>query len=686
MSWTPLQSRRLKIDWSTKFAQTIDPYIIWFDACDFVGLKPAFVRAALTGTGSPVEMRRDSVPVAFEIRMLPKQGSPEYGKLKELFWPTFVAKLGTRFATSFVPVNQLALFFDPFVQGYFPRMELSMPVPACQHTSEFADALATPDGTVEPAQVKGTPVFAAVIDDGCAFANDAFLKTPRSMPPKTRIQRLWFQEDRSSGSGSGGIGFKASDLNQLLAAATSSGRLDEAACYAALEERLRQTSEQVADEWRDQMRTGAAHGTHVLDTMAGNSNPLARYEFGAAEDAASSARIIFVQLPRAAVADTSGASMTVFVFEALTYISGIIGKNGRVVVNLSYGALAGPHDGTTLLEEALDHFLEVEEKRFLCLTLPAGNGYDSRTHAHLLAKSDALWHDMVFRLLPQDPTDTYVELWYAAGDTSPQSRGAATIDVEVIAPDGSCSGPVALDGLVEWTANGGLPNAAVMHVRHPTAGGGKKHLVLLALAPTGDTDLGERRAPHGVWTLRVRNRGGVPVPVDAWIERDDSPFGASRARGQATFLSAGLGPAPGHPHAASYPINRQSCLNSIAHGARTRVVAGCSLRPPKVAAYSASGPGRKGPTPGPDVTAPCELTPGSALQAAGTRSSQPAYMNGTSVAAAVFSRQCINAASAKGGGGLPTPDPKPLHPKPGDHPDGADPALRRGRGLLKPMP
>lgn len=681
MPWSALTSV-----WARTPDACWDPYLAWADARGFIGLEAALARCGQGSACAAPALRR--VPVAFElVPPLPpaSQGSAAYKQLRKEIWPP-LAQVGTRFASSDVPIELLPLFLDPFVQQHLPRVELCLPVRTSAHPSDrkaFAAALKNPAPL--PSASTGPQVFAAVIDDGCAFANAAFVRPGASgKAPLPRIERLWFQEDRHVGVKPAGIGFNKRDLAQALAAGWRAPRLDEAACYAALEAMLRaRAGAAAANDWKACMRGSAAHGTHVLDVMAGNPNPLAlRYRYGSKADVASSARMIFVQLPRAAVADTSGSSMTTNVFEALAYIGGVIGARGSVVVNLSYGALAGPHDGSTLLEEAIDHLHDSDE-RFRAIVLPAGNGYELRAHARVPARNDGRWHEMPLQLLPADPTDTFVELWYAPQGT--EGRGDAVIDVELVAPDGSLSGPVALgECKVLRDCAGALPKAAVLHVKRPIAGGGKP-MVLVAFAPsvTGDATLPTTR--HGVWTIRVRNRGGQEIPVDAWIERDDSAFGSGRSRSQAAFLSEGVGIAPGHPHAASSPIERKATLNSFAHGARSLVAAGCSLRPVRLARYSASGPGRRGGWAGADLTAPCEHTPGTALLAAGTRSAQPAYMNGTSVAAAALSRQCINATAI---GELPAPDPKPLDPPPGDHPGGIalpDPALRRGRGLLKPL-
>lgn len=697
MDWRPLISRKFDLDWPRFADRTLDPYVVWADASAFTQFERAFLRVAANPKGTPEPAADDPiVSVAFEVKLpLPRRGSKPYEELKKLVWPP-LARVGARFATSALPVSKLPLFFDAFSQRYFPRVEFSLPLPVPPNRQAFQTALMPPEErTAGASGATRSKVFAAVIDDGCAFANAAFLAPSDGT---TRISRLWFQEDRSVDGGGSSVGFTARDLDRFLINAKRKGRLDEAAAYAGLERALRRRgANRLADDWRDQMRAGAAHGTHVLDTMAGNKNPLAGYRldgqaYGQEADRSSGAPIIFVQLPRSAIADTSGSSMTSSIFEALAFIGSAIGKSGGAIVNLSYGALAGPHDGTTLLEEAIDHLLDTDHKRFLSVVLPAGNGYDSRTHARVIATRDARWHEMSLHTLPDDPTDTFVELWYAVRNESGDAIAGIALDVEVMAPDGTTSGPLALDQFFEWGPEQGPPMAALMHLRKPIAGGGRKHMVLLALAPTSSVlSLGRsasppRRSPHGVWRLRVRNRGGASVPVDAWIERDDSAFGSGRSRSQATFLSEGHASAPGDPHAATNPISRDACLNSFAHGRCTLVVGGCAMRPVEMAQYSASGPGKRGHCDGPDIVAPCEDTPGSAILAAGTRSAQPAYMNGTSVSAAAFSRQLINASQVRSC--LPEPDATILLPR-DKHPDDIaypEPALRRGRGLLKPMP
>ena len=97
-------------------------------------------------------------------------------------------------------------------------------------------------------------------------------------------------------------------------------------------------------------------------------------------DAASLPDIVAVHLPRRGVADTSGSALKVQVLDALHYIVERAGPQADVVVNLSYGTMAGPHDGQHDPREAIDELVATARGR-LTVVLPAGNSYEARCHA-----------------------------------------------------------------------------------------------------------------------------------------------------------------------------------------------------------------------------------------------------------------------------------------------------------------
>jgi hypothetical protein len=105
---------------------------------------------------------------------------------------------------------------------------------------------------------------------------------------------------------------------------------------------------------------------------AGASRTHASHGLGGGDDSVSvqdDRPIVCVQLPVATTADTSGGTLSHQVMRALAYIvtSGIRLLQDRglrpppIVVNLSYGIFAGPHDGSGLLEAAIDDFIVARE-------------------------------------------------------------------------------------------------------------------------------------------------------------------------------------------------------------------------------------------------------------------------------------------------------------------------------------
>ena len=149
-------------------------------------------------------------------------------------------------------------------------------------------------------------------------------------------------------------------------------------------------------------------------------------------DPARSPKIIFVQLPSYAVDDTSGGSMVPHVMDALAYIRNRVDHRAPIVVNLSYGSMAGPHDGSTILESTIDAVIEEamgavpperpkryrsalpleRPKRYLSVVLPAGNNFESDGHGVLTLDKEHRTRSLEWQVLPGDTTDTFLELWY----------------------------------------------------------------------------------------------------------------------------------------------------------------------------------------------------------------------------------------------------------------------------------
>lgn len=381
------------------------------------------------------------------------------------------------------------------------------------------------------------------------------------------------------------------------------------------------------------MRSEWTHGAAVMDIACGWPNPL-RPELDT-RDAAAEADIIFVQLPRATVADTSGGSMDVHVLDALIFILQHTVEADNVVVNLSFGTFAGPHDGTSFLERAIDELCE--QNRRLQVLLPAGNSYNDACHAVLDLTADKKNGSLGLEVPADSPRDTIVELWWS---------GNVPVRVSLTAPDGSifsvadANASAWADATVEREGYGccivqksGLPG--------PSAGV-KNSMTLLAIAPTLDAGGKRHAAPYGRWSIRVE--ADSAVKVDAWVERGDSVSGVGFGSTQPRF-AVDVTENPRDEYPLNQPVRKAGTLNSFATG-RKPVVVGSQTALPilRVSSYSSAGPGRNDVRAfGPDctvVTDNSDELPG--LLVMGARGTSAQRLTGTSLAAPQVARRLLN--------------------------------------------
>ena len=653
MTWrTIFSSGNFGIQWHKIFPMSaVDPYLVWAELTSFKGVSKSSSEFLLQ--------------IAFETK---KPGA--LGRLQGLFRGAPVVRITDSIYATHLPATAqtIQILYSEDARALVSRFIMGMPVENGLQPGFFNAARRS---------ISRDAVM-AVIDDGCAFAHDHFRKYTGTRW-KSRVRGLWDQNPGSNPTAAQGRAFSRAELESIVNAAGSAAEVDEEACYRSLSAGFSAT---YATDYLLQLRKAASHGTHVLDLAAGDPNPLAGAGLGESNDPAAKADIFFVQLPHATVKDTSGGSLDVYVLLALAYLRSM-NPQRKIVVNLSYGSYGGPHDGNTLLERAMDAF--ASNSSLAEIVVPAGNAYDARIHAAVKVEGGQT-DSISIHVQPDSVTDTFVEFWYPSNIPG----ASETIEFEVIPPvEGAESGRCELNSVHLWfrpTPSDPAPvepTAGVIHVKSPSSGTDKS-MALLAIAPTAEVTPPRPRAPHGKWTVKIFNTSAQPHAVDvrAWVERDDASFGSGRSQAQADFLSAGLGPSPGEPHAASDPIVRESNLNSIGHGEKTRVVGGYVARQERMAKYSASGPSIAPDTrEHPDLVTPCEESEVlNGLLAAGNRTGIHFRMNGTSVASPVLARALLNM-SLSGTKGQPPTVQLPLEPLPPSHPP-VDPTLREGAGRL----
>lgn len=614
------RSRTLGIDWSRLRDKPIDPYLLWADLSGFQSIAregPPTSRAA-----SSNEQLRIAAECAPDGKL---------PKLPGVSWHEVLRTGEAVFATAFVRAGDLCkVLSHPRVR----RVELGFRAPA---TRRPASTVASRPG--EP-PVPTTRTTMAVIDFGCAFAHERFRARAKNGSWQSRIAYLWDQGRAPAGSGATpwravqGPGYgrelRAVDIDRLLMdhRQESGPGIDEDAVYRHAQ--------------YDTVQRVLMHGTHVLDIAAGE-NP--RKAIG------STAQIIFVQLPDFAIDDTSGGSMVTHVLDALRYILDRTDPHKNLVINLSYGAMAGPHDGSTLTEAAMDAAIEAAMgaadlpaplNRYFRIVLPAGNSFTSDGHAALTLSPALPSQRLHWQVQADNPTDAFLEIWYPFDPTR-------KVNVVVTAPDGA-AGSAAIDQVATLhRTSRGEPIGAIIH-RHCSSAGPGKASAVVALAPTRTRDGRRAVAPAGVWTVDIelvdRSPDAASIPVEVWIERDDPPIGSGAPPRQSFLLTGRLPLGDNEDSPEGSLVQRAGTCNSVATGSRTTVVGACSAvekRFTGMASYSSAGPTCNPlPKAWPDMVASAEVSSAlSGVLAAGTRSGILVRMNGTSVAAPKVARAYI---------------------------------------------
>ena len=324
-----------------------------------------------------------------------------------------------------------------------------------------------------------------------------------------------------------------------------------------------------------------------------------------------------------------------------------------VVINTSFGYIAGPHDGTGLVERYFD-FVTAHDQNPTRFVLPAGNAQLSRCHAviDLVTHADV---DLAWTVQPDDKTHSVVQVWLP-------DRGASRMTMTVVLPDGTVSPPIPD---TPWQLGIPDPSTTIVDAAGRVCGllefGPylQRSLFHLAIFPTERAQPDTRRlAPAGEWRLRFHRTGAQGVVADAWVQRDDSLYGYPQAGrqsyfddpGYVRFAEANFGlrgdvvtddedPAQlGIPT----PVTRASLFNAIATGASVVTAGGFHERNLRLAGYSAGGPNtppEAAPLSKPDLLLPSEGSkahPG--MLAAGSRSGARVALSGTSVAAPQLAR------------------------------------------------
>jgi subtilisin family serine protease len=447
-------------------------------------------------------------------------------------------------------------------------------------------------GDQRPHGLTGQGVVIGFVDNGCAFAHPSFVKDDGA---RTRVSRLWDQSSEPKKNKGWSVPTKFGygrdiDLTKinLLTGETDASSADE--LYRRLEYGLTEVVAGVPVE------SDVTHGTHVMDIAAGS---------GPVRGMAPGADLIFVQLPQSATMENTDQASVRHLLDGVAYVFAHA-EDRAAVVNISYNAYTGPHDGTSLLECGLDELLQ---KKGRAVVISAANARDKKCHATgaVLPKNSRC---LSWEVHIDDDTENFIEIWYP---------GTTELEITVTPPE-SNRGLAVRPGYYGNILVDDHPVGAVIQRRSDPGNGDNQ--ILIAINPTvkhpvdAAAKANWKVAPAGMWKVELENIGDRTVIFHAWIERDDRGRNPEAEQSQFAIDAVDDG-----------------TLGGLCTGFRPIVVGAYNSATRMVEPYSSAGPtvdGRQKP----DVMAPGASDPnGFGILAAAARSANPVRLNGTSMAA-----------------------------------------------------
>lgn len=511
-------------------------------------------------------------------------------------------------ASRYLTANVAPVLFDwllaePLVQALFSEMTL------CQTLTMREGSAAEPHlGAAASCVPAGTDVLTGIIDYGFPVAGPVFAWPDGSQGWKTRLCALWVQDGKPNSSDPD-LGLATPGLYKYGAVITGAAVEailtqcdgDEDAFYqrSGLFRPL-ETSSYWTQAW-------ASHGAHVSGLALGIS------------DAGNP--VVAVHMPKRTVEDSSGAALTGHAYNAMRFIlqqaeaigapdpSPLFVLEGRdipedkprkkpdvpaVVINLSYGFNAGPHDGSGPLEKAMAELQSLWNKAHpespLIIVVPAGNAFQSQTFARFdaasLSKPDT--SHLIWEVPPDDASANSVQIWLPVGY-------AGTATMTLTAPDGRRIRLSNQEGCIVELP-GATAGCAAMAVFCGQRESRPRGMFQLVVGPT-QTDL-PHRAGSGYWRIDVEATDlGKGKAIEAWVQRDDLPTADYRPSRQSRFQQPEFRPydppaQPGDGTRENPPLVRPGTMNAMATGPATLVVGATFARqtyPVPVSIYSGGG-------------------------------------------------------------------------------------------------
>jgi len=526
-----------------------------------------------------------------------------------------------------------------------------------------------------------SPVIIAIIDDGVGIAHHRF----RAAEKETRIKHFLDLALIGKPTATGAV-------DEPLARSWTGGDIDRLlARYPRDEEQIYRKLGLIdhTSELRQPLRAAVTHGTHMLDLAAGYD-----LKSKAEADEANQRPIIAVQLPTQVAENRSDTWLPQSLKRALDWIlvkadelSAELSSDGKrrrlpLVVNGSFGSLAGPQDGFGDVERRITQFVKTyrgDGPEDLCtFVLSVGNALQLRAAARMDVCPEHIG-EIPWRVLPDDKTPSFVQIWLPRVEHVCGNAPLQQVEVFLVPPRDMPENKLSskLGEAIEWKIGNDVL-ARVYHQRFARPDGSRE-CITIAIRLTTD-DQGGPVVPSGLWLIKIKNTTErVLHNIDLRVHRDDVGMFARTGARQSYF---------DHPEYERFDssgrtinderlddqarddklrrygswtrVTRQGTLSTYACAEGVLAVGGYRRSDNQPAAYSSAGRvgGRT-----PDLAAISEESPAiPGVLAAGTYSGSVAILSGTSVAAPQVTRALADQIRKPDNAGrrqTPTPVEKP---------------------------
>ena len=256
----------------------------------------------------------------------------------------------------------------------------------------------------------GEGVIVGVIDSGIDIRHEAF--AAKDDPAKSRILSIWDQ-GATDGTPPAGYDYGVEWTREQIESDLANG------------------TETVTHRDND------GHGSHVAATAAGTGSPEGDYT-----GMAPGADIIMVAYGEGGEIEGLGdyidqeLKFHTSVIDAARYIYDKASELGRpAVINASIGTQFSPHNGSTLMEQALDNLLMEKPGRVFCAS--AGNSGTDYIHWSVDALgSDPSWSYALAVLEMYDDEETPLILQYAVIETDDPDNTALSVGFDIFNENG----------------------------------------------------------------------------------------------------------------------------------------------------------------------------------------------------------------------------------------------------------